>query len=291
MAGISSKAARSLRNRKKYNGKEEQEEEFTDGSGLDWLDYGARMYDPQLGVWHNPDPLAEKFYEWSPYTYTYDEPVKHIDLDGRSGDVTLDKKNKTITVEQHFVFYGSKANSKLSGKIATGIASQWNGAHGKVKEGGVTYKVKFRITYETVSVADAKKMASTNKDIKNNFYRVEDLGTASSFSQVGGNAGVLNTQDDLGGSTTPSHEDGHLMGLQHTNSGQTPNDRPDIMTARNTQVNPRWSKVGPSNDIDPNFRRVNQQNISSVFSNVTFDANGHADIGHITNRIYDQNGN
>ncbi|WP_084489961.1 DUF6443 domain-containing protein [Niabella ginsenosidivorans] len=80
--GISTQATGALANKKKYNGKEEQRQEFSDGSGLEWLDYGARMMDNQIGRWNMVDKKAEMYFATSPYVYALNQPTNAIDPDG-----------------------------------------------------------------------------------------------------------------------------------------------------------------------------------------------------------------
>jgi len=60
-----------------YNGKENQE-----GHNLAWVDYGFRMYDPQIGRWHVSDALASMYKSTSPYAYVRNDPISRIDFMG-----------------------------------------------------------------------------------------------------------------------------------------------------------------------------------------------------------------
>ncbi len=62
----------------RYNGKELDRK-----NNLDWMDYGARHFAGH-GQWTSLDPLAEKYYDWSPYVYCVGNPIKFVDPDGRN---------------------------------------------------------------------------------------------------------------------------------------------------------------------------------------------------------------
>jgi RHS repeat-associated protein len=72
-----------------YNGKE-HENDFN----LDWYDYGAMFYDPELGRWHSVDPKANKYYFVSSYAYCVNNPVICIDPDGR--DIYIVNKDGSV---------------------------------------------------------------------------------------------------------------------------------------------------------------------------------------------------
>jgi RHS repeat-associated protein len=62
----------------KFNGKEQQNE-----LDLGWVDFGARMYDPNIARWHVTDPHAQNYWSFSQYVYALNQPLNIIDPNGK----------------------------------------------------------------------------------------------------------------------------------------------------------------------------------------------------------------
>lgn len=69
-------------------------------NGLNMYDFGARLYDVAgVPMWTSVDPLAEKYYPFTPYSYCMGDPVNKIDPDGEKVFLyatTLPTDNKTL---------------------------------------------------------------------------------------------------------------------------------------------------------------------------------------------------
>ena len=86
-------------NRYKFGGKESLEP-----VSLDMLDFGARFYDPRIARWNTQDPLAEKYFSFSPYNYCAGNPVTVTDPDGRA---LLSLQNRSPIYDRQGKFLGT----------------------------------------------------------------------------------------------------------------------------------------------------------------------------------------
>lgn len=190
MAGISSKAAGSLRNKTGITGKEIQDKEFSDGSGLEAYDFGFRMQDPQIGRWWQIDPLADLFSGINPYNYVENNPINKYDPDGLSSKDWIEKKDGSVVFDAEVTNHEeaeAKGVKYLGKEVELYNTQTGEYVHGNAD--GTTSESKNGTLQEIVITPQSKKPNGwTSTANKINWF----FGTSASLAESIGNGNINN---------------------------------------------------------------------------------------------------
>ena len=93
-------------------------------NGLNMYDFGARLFDVAgVPMWTSIDPLAEKYYNVTPYSYCAGNPVSLIDPDGRKWEDPEEAEKLKGNINSRITQL-ENANKEIDEKINTGDLSE-----------------------------------------------------------------------------------------------------------------------------------------------------------------------
>jgi RHS repeat-associated protein len=235
MAGISSKAAGKLENRFEFNGKEKQAEEFSDASGLELYDFGFRTQDPQTGRFLQLDPHAEKYLNYSPYSFTLNNPVNAADPDGRDVIFRIIRNSDGFIVSVDLIstiyLTGEAADQKMADELNKQVKESLNK---RTTENGV--EINFAVNYVYSKDMTEEKLGKGENllTVLNGTERseVETIGVkfkmddgSTVIRHLNGRTGIVykgsGKQDERSPAMAALHESLHFLGLsdRYTDQG------------------------------------------------------------------------
>lgn len=198
----------------KYNGKE-----LDKMHELNLYDYSARHYDAAIGRFTTIDPRTEDYYEWSPYVYVGNNPIKRTDPDG----------------EAWINVFGAIANAALDygSQVATNMAS------GKGFKEALTHDINVGSIVVSAGEGFLNPIGATTKNIAKTTVKTVVRNVVSEGAK--GAAGQMldnvikgeNLTKDVGVSTVTSAVTGNMKVTPNSNNANKTISKANTKTTAN----------------------------------------------------------
>lgn len=178
-----------------------QGQEHIDDLGLNWDSFKWRNHQPDIGRFFNIDPLAEDYYYNSPYAFSENKVISHIEVEGLESlfvvgivnDVMTRKAiSESIANKKHIEARG--VAEKLGG-IHNGKADAWRHAAWSKESSeavGKTWTMLFGIAHEIGNIMQGSEIEEVIMDLTNNKKGREAANTDADLVQKAEN-GELET--------------------------------------------------------------------------------------------------
>ncbi len=105
-----------------FNGTEKDDEVHGGGNSYD---YGFRIYNPRLGRFLSVDPLFKSFSWNSPYSYTENQPIQGVDLDGLEYLDYNESRIKLVNGEAHIDLENFNSTTRAAWKRRDEVSANW----------------------------------------------------------------------------------------------------------------------------------------------------------------------